>query len=174
MGRTATLLHDSHEGLQPDGLNGTIMGNMNSASGDVAPISPGLVPELLITDLATSFNFWVTLCGFEILYDRPKEGFAYLHFGTAHIMLDQIGVGRDWVQGTLERPLGRGVNFQVTVPEITPLVERLSSAGWPLFMAPENKWYQTGDTEAGVSQFLVQDPDGYLVRFASPIATPVR
>ena len=96
------------------------MGDMNSASGDVAPISPGIVPELLITDLATSLNFWVTLCGFEILYDRPKEGFAYLHSGTAHIMLEQIGVGRNWVPGTLERPLGRGVNFQVTVPEICP------------------------------------------------------
>jgi len=33
---------------------------MNSASGEVAPVSPGLVPELLITDLATSLNFWVT------------------------------------------------------------------------------------------------------------------
>ena len=57
-----------------DGLNGTTMGDMNSAPGDVGPISPGLVPELLITDLAASLNFWVTLCGFEILYDRPKEG----------------------------------------------------------------------------------------------------
>jgi|SRR5450631_546837 len=56
-----------------DGLNGTTMGDMNSASGHLAPISPGLVPELLITDLAASLNFWVTLCGFEILYDRPKE-----------------------------------------------------------------------------------------------------
>jgi catechol 2,3-dioxygenase-like lactoylglutathione lyase family enzyme len=150
------------------------MGDMNSASGHVAPISPGLVPELLITELAASLNFWVTLCGFEILYDRPKEGFAYLHSGTAHIMLEQIGVGRNWVPGTLERPLGRGVNFQVTVPAIMPLVERLSSSDWPLFMAPEDKRYQTGDTEAGVSQFLVQDPDGYLVRFASRLATPVR
>ena len=52
------------------------MGDMNSAPGDVAPISPGLVPELLITDLAASLNFWVPPCGFEILHDRPKEGFA--------------------------------------------------------------------------------------------------
>jgi catechol 2,3-dioxygenase-like lactoylglutathione lyase family enzyme len=147
---------------------------MNSASGDGAPIFPGLVPELLVTDLATSLSFWVTICGFEILYDRPEEGFAYLHSGTSHIMLDQIGVGRDWVPGALERPLGRGVNFQVSVPAITPLVERLSSSGWPLFMAPEARWYQTGDTQAGVSQFLVQDPDGYLVRFTSPLATPAR
>ena len=141
---------------------------MPSAS-DTTGTFPGLVPELLITDLASSLRFWVTLCGFEVLYDRPEEGFAYLRSGTAHIMLDQIGLGRDWVSGPLESPLGRGVNFQVTVPAIAPLVERLSSSGWPLFLAPETRWYQTGDTSAGVSQFLVQDPDGYLVRFASPL-----
>ncbi|TFD82759.1 bleomycin resistance protein [Cryobacterium fucosi] len=127
---------------------------------------PGLVPELLVGDLGASLGFWVRLCGFEVLYDRPEEGFAYLRCGTAHLMLDQIGIGRDWVSGALDRPLGRGVNFQVAVPAITPLVERLTAAGWPLFLAPETTWYQTGDTRAGVSQFLVQDPDGYLVRFS--------
>lgn len=135
-------------------------------------MSPGLVPELLITNLATSLNFWVALCGFEILYDRPMEGFAYLRSGTTHIMLEQIGVGRNWITGTLDKPLGRGVNLQVSVPTIMPLIERLSSCGWPLFMAPENKWYHTGDTVAGVSQFLVQDPDGYLIRFSSRLAAP--
>ncbi|MEC5180577.1 bleomycin resistance protein [Arthrobacter sp. CG_A4] len=142
---------------------------MTSPSGKVAPLAPGLVPELLVTDLVTSLHFWVTLCGFEILYDRPEEGFAYLHSRTAHVMLEQIGVGRNWIPGSLESPLGRGVNFQVGVPTIAPVVERLAAAGWLLFMAPETKWYQTGDTEAGVSQFLVQDPDGYLIRFASPL-----
>lgn len=141
---------------------------------DLPVTYPDLVPELLTTDLATSLNFWVTLCGFEILYDRPEEGFAYLRCGTAHIMLEQIGVGRNWVPDALERPLGRGVNFQVAVPSIAPLVERLASSGWSLFMAPEEKWYQTADTKAGVSQFLVQDPDGYLVRFSSPLANPER
>jgi hypothetical protein len=36
-----------------------------------------------------------------------------------------------------------------------------------LFMALEEKWYRTGDVETGVHQFLVQDPDGYLVRFSA-------
>lgn len=32
-------------------------------------------------------------------------------------------------------------------------------------MEPEEKWYRIGPSEeAGVRQFLVQDPDGYLVR----------
>ncbi|HEY8913291.1 VOC family protein [Lacisediminihabitans sp.] len=147
---------------------------MNSASGEIVPAFPGLVPELLVTDLAASLDFWGALCGFEVLYDRPEEGFAYLHSGPSHIMLDQIGIGRDWIPGPLEKPFGRGVNLQISVAAIAPLVERLSSAGWPLFMAPETRWYQTGHTRAGLSQFLVQDPDGYLVRFASPLDVPAR
>jgi catechol 2,3-dioxygenase-like lactoylglutathione lyase family enzyme len=143
---------------------------MNTAPADGSFAFPGLVPELLVSDLTASLAFWITLCGFEILYERPEEGFAYLHRETSHLMLDQIGVGRDWITGPLDSPLGRGVNFQVSVPACAPLVERLSSSGWPLFMTPETKWYQTGDSRAGVTQFLVQDPDGYLVRFTSPLA----
>lgn len=133
------------------------------------PVFPGLVPELLVTDVAVSLDFWVGLCGFEIVYDRPEEGFAYLRLGSVDVMLDQIGLGRDWVSGPLERPLGRGVSFQVTVPAIEPLIERMSAAGQQLFLPPENKWYLTGSSEAGLRQFLVQDPDGYLVRFAAPL-----
>jgi hypothetical protein len=36
-------------------------------------------------------------------------------------------------------------------------------------MQPEQKWYRTGEVETGVHQFLVQDPDGYLIRFAAYI-----
>lgn len=30
----------------------------------------------------------------------------------------------------------------------------------------EEVWYRAGTSETGVRQFLVQDPDGYLVRFS--------
>jgi hypothetical protein len=63
--------------------------------------------------------------------------------------------------------LGRGVNFQITVADSGALAAALTRAGVQLFMAPETKWYQVGSEEAGVQQFLVQDPDGYLVRFQS-------
>ncbi|WP_165791220.1 bleomycin resistance protein [Cryobacterium zongtaii] len=131
---------------------------------------PDLVPELLVGDLAVSLSFWVELCGFEVLYDRPDDGFAYLRAGTAHLMLEQVGIGRNWIPAALERPLGRGINFQIMMPNIAPLLERLAAAVWPLFMAAETRWYDTGDTQAGVAQFLVQDPDGYLVRFSSRVS----
>jgi len=125
---------------------------------------PGLVPELSVTDLAASRRFWCDLIGFTAKYARPNEGFAYLVLGQADLMLDQINMGRTWITAALAAPLGRGVNFQLSVPDLEPVLRRLKAAGWPLFGELEEKWYCTGETESGVRQFLVQDPDGYLVR----------
>lgn len=127
---------------------------------------PALVPELLVRDVVESLEFWCGVCGFQIEYERPEEGFAYIALGSAHLMLEQRGIGRNWVAGPLEPPFGRGVNLQIGVPSLEPILAALAGAGWPLFMAPETKWYRIDErTEAGVRQFVVADPDGYLVRF---------
>lgn len=126
-----------------------------------------LVPELLVTDLAASLVFWRDLCGFAIVYARDEDGFAYLEREGAQLMLEQVGKGRQWITGPLEHPLGRGINLQVGVAAIEPILDALAAAGWPLHMKPEEKWYSAGDREVGVRQFLAQDPDGYLVRFSA-------
>ncbi|TFD72701.1 VOC family protein [Cryobacterium gelidum] len=130
---------------------------------------PGLVPELLVTSLEKSLEFWCSLGGFEVQYDRSDDGFAYIARGSAHVMIEQRGAGRNWLPGALELPFGRGINFQISVASIDPLVRALRGASWPLFMEPETKWYRTGDVESGVAQFLVQDPDGYLIRFQASV-----
>ena len=38
-----------------------------------------------------------------------------------------------------------------------------------LFEAPREAWYRTGPVEGGQREFLVQDPDGYLVRLAEDL-----
>jgi catechol 2,3-dioxygenase-like lactoylglutathione lyase family enzyme len=131
--------------------------------------APALVPELLVKSLDSSLHFWCRFLRFDVLYDRPEEGFAYLTQGSAHVMLEQIGAGRNWVTGKLRSPLGRGINLQITLPTIDPVLSALREAGWALFMEPETKWYCTGDVETGVAQFLVTDPDGYLLRFQSAL-----
>ena len=127
------------------------------------------MPELLVRDVEASIEFRCTLCGFEIRYQRPGEGFAYIRRGAAHVMLEQAGIGRSWLTGPLEAPHGRGVNFQVTVSDIEPILSALRAAGVSLFMPPETKWYRVDDQEVGVRQFLVTDPDGYLIRFHSSV-----
>jgi hypothetical protein len=96
-----------------------------------------------------------------------EEGFAYLDRDGAQIMLEERGRGRNWITGALETPLGRGINFQIRVAAVQPLLQALEQAGWPLFMAPEQKWYRAGAVEIGVEQFLVQDPNGYLIRLSA-------
>lgn len=136
---------------------------------------PALVPELLVTDVDRSIEFWCKVCGFDLRYSRLEERFAYIALGTAHVMLEEVGVGRNWVPAALEAPFGRGINFQITVPDTDVIAKALASAGIDLFMQPETKWYRASDDEAGVRQFLVTDPDGYLIRFQSSLGRrPVR
>ena len=130
---------------------------------------PGLVPELSVTDYEASRHFWCDLVGFSLRYERPEEGFGYLVLGNAHLMLDQINRGRTWETGALEPPLGRGINFEVQVENLDTVLWRIKNAGWPIFVEPEEKWYRAGDIEIGVRQFLVQDPDGYLLRLQQEI-----
>jgi catechol 2,3-dioxygenase-like lactoylglutathione lyase family enzyme len=134
--------------------------------------SNSLVPESSISDFEKSVEFYTKILGFTIEYQRVDEGFAYMSLGEAQIMIDQIGKTRTWKTGDFEHPLGRGVNFQIKVVEnIDSLHERLRQINVELFMEPEEKWYRKDDYEVGNKQFLVQDPDGYLLRFFEDLGT---
>jgi hypothetical protein len=115
-------------------------------------------------------RFWRDLLGFTIIYERPEEGFAFLDYEGAQVMLEERGKARRaWETGPLQPPLGRGINFEIRSASLSPILSRLAHASWPLYMAPEEKWYRVGDVESGQRQFLVQDPDGYLLRFAEAL-----
>ncbi|WP_235995715.1 bleomycin resistance protein [Burkholderia aenigmatica] len=130
-----------------------------------------LVPELVVLDFAKSLSFWTGLIGFDILYDRPEDKFAYLDLHGAQVMLEELDDEARWLTGDVEPPLGRGINFSITLPSIQPARQRLLDAGWALFMDEEEKWYRSRDREIGLRQFLVQDPDGYLLRLTSDLGT---
>lgn len=128
-----------------------------------------LIPELAVTDIAASLDFYVGLLGFRVEYDRPEEGFAFLSLGSAQLMLDMIGAGRTFETAPLEHPLGRGCNLQieVTAAEIDRMHEAVSAAGGQIILPLETKSYRTADGEHGQRQFAVMDPDGYLLRFCA-------
>ncbi len=125
-----------------------------------------LIPELSVSDFPASLHFYTQLLGWQVAYTRPEEHFAMLTLDDARLMIDGLGHGRDF-DATLtaqDRPFGRGLNLEITVPAIAPLLDRLSAAGHPLHLPPEDRWYSAGDTQIGQRQFIVADPDGYLLR----------
>ncbi len=131
---------------------------------------PRLVPELIVSDLQASLAFWRGLIGFKIAYQRPEERFACLDLRGAHVMLEERqDTVRQWIPGDLAKPFGRGINFQIEVDAVAPILARLAEAKWPLFMQAEEKWYRVGDVDAGQRQFIVQDPDGYLLRLCEDL-----
>ncbi len=126
-------------------------------------VRPRLVPELLCRDVQASLVFYRNIIGFEVLYERPEDGFAYLSLSGAELMLEREN--DHWTTGQRDPPFGRGVNFQIEVDDADEVVSRLVEAGVTLFRPIEDSWYRAGQDELGNRQFLVQDPDGYLLRF---------
>jgi catechol 2,3-dioxygenase-like lactoylglutathione lyase family enzyme len=124
-----------------------------------------LVPELMVTDLGNSLGFWVHCLGFEVAYQRPEDGFAYLDLNGAQVMLEQIDPGAgQWLTAPLTKPFGRGINLQIDVAAVAPITQKLGQAGFPLYRACKDTWYRADNVEVGQREFIVQDPDGYLVR----------
>jgi catechol 2,3-dioxygenase-like lactoylglutathione lyase family enzyme len=130
-----------------------------------------MTPELLVSDLAQSLAFWRDLCGFAIAYERQEDGFVYLDRAGSQVMLKALASPtRAWMSGKLEKPFGRGVNFQFRVDDVDQLAATLDAANWPFVLPLEDKRYRVGSAEILVRQFAVADPDGYLVRFSQDIA----
>ena len=81
-------------------------------------------------------------------------------------MLEQAdGPGRRFRTAPLEYPFGRGMNLQIEVPDVDHLHAQALKAGAAIYIALEERWYRRGDEETGHRQFVVIDPDGYLLRF---------
>ena len=122
-----------------------------------------LIPELSVSNFERSLKFYIDILGFKIEYDRPQDHFAFLSMDGAQLMIEQIN--GHWQTASLEHPFGRGINFQIEVRDIEPMLKRLNQAGHKLFKGPHEEWYQVKNIKKGQRQFLVADLDGYLLRF---------
>lgn len=80
------------------------------------------------------------------------------------MMLEEIN--GYWDTAELERPLGRGINFQIDIEDIEPVLDRLKKQSIPLFREPTITQYKSNERTFIQKEFLVQDPDGYLLRFS--------
>ncbi len=86
------------------------------------------VPELMVTNLQASLVFWVSCLGFNVAYQRPEDGFAYLDLNGAQVMLEQIEPDAgQWLTADLSKPFGRGVNLQIDVEAVAPIIEKLGA-----------------------------------------------
>jgi len=124
-----------------------------------------LIPELSVSDFHKSFIFYTDILGFTVEYSRSD--FAFISYQGSQFMIEQEN--SNWKTGQLEHPYGRGVNFQIETDEMDRILVSLTDHSYPIYLQPEAHWYRGEGVEYGEREFLVKDPDGYLLRYTEHI-----
>lgn len=128
-----------------------------------------LIPELSVSDIEKSRRFYADVLGFKAEYERKEQKFIFLSFQGSQLMIEEIN--EEWKTGKLEHPFGRGINFQIEADDINPILESLKKNSYPVKHEPKERWYKVKGKLHGQKEFLVMDPDGYLLRFAQDLGT---
>lgn len=121
-----------------------------------------LIPELSVSDIEKSKGFYLDL-GFEIKYEREESKFCFLELDGNQLMIEEIN--DNWNTGPLEYPFGRGINISMEVEDITVIYNKAKEKEYPIFIEITTNSYRVNDKIIEEHEFLIQDPDGYLLRF---------
>lgn len=122
-----------------------------------------LIPELAVSDIEKTKEFYIKVLGFKMEYEREEDRFIFLSLEENQMMFEQDN--GCWSVGELEYPYGRGINFEMAVSDVEEIYRRILDFGIKPFIEIRISRYRNGDNDIVQKEFLVQDPDGYLLRF---------
>ena len=128
-----------------------------------------LVPitvELFVPDVDASARFYTEKLGFELM--RMERGsidgseratFAVVGLGRAAFLIAHRSL-----EGGLALPPGGGaIDIRIVVDDVDGLYGRARDSGVDIVQ-------ELADRDYGLRDFIIEDPDGFRLRFASPTA----
>ncbi len=121
-----------------------------------------LIPELSVSNIDVSKKFYENL-GFKVVYKRPENKFYFMELENNQIMLEENN--GNWNVGKLEYPYGNGINISMSINDVEKKYEELKNKNIKFFLDLEVHEYKVNNKIYKDSEFLIQDPDGYLIRF---------
>jgi predicted lactoylglutathione lyase len=121
-----------------------------------------LIPELSVSNIEKSKEFYLKL-GFKIIYEREENKFVFLELEDNQIMIQENN--DNWNTGEMEYPYGRGINISMTIKDVDKMYKKLKEEKLKFFLDLEEHEYRINDSVSYDKEFLIQDPDGYLLRF---------
>ena len=121
-----------------------------------------LIPELSVSNINKSKEFYLKI-GFKIKYERKEDKFCFLELENNQIMIEENN--NNWNTGKLEYPYGRGINISMSISDVEKLYKTLKKEKINFFLDLEVHEYLVDDKTYYDKEFLIQDPDGYLLRF---------
>lgn len=123
-----------------------------------------LIPELRVSNIEKSKEFYLKL-GFKVMYERKEDKFYFLQLENNQIMIEEDL--KEWKTGELEYPFGRGINLSMEVSNVDELYRKIKEEKLTIFEKLSSKEYKVGNEISYDKEFLIQDPDGYLLRFTN-------
>ena len=123
-----------------------------------------LIPELSVSDIHKSKEFYLSI-GFSIVYERSEDKFCFLELDGNQLMIEEVN--NHWNTGELEYPYGRGINISMEVNDIDKIYDLVQKNYYPIFRDMQIDEYLVDDKVYSDKQFLIQDLDGYLLRFTN-------
>lgn len=126
-----------------------------------------LIPELSVVNIEASKNFYINILGFTLEYERKEDKFAFLSYNGSQIMIEEIN--NHWSVGELQYPFGRGINFQIECEDVDKVSQILKDNNITIYKDVFESRYKANDITYVEKELLVQDLDGYLLRFQQTI-----
>ncbi|SHG72127.1 bleomycin resistance protein [Chryseobacterium vrystaatense] len=123
-----------------------------------------LTPELQVSNINQSKLFYVKQLGFTIEFEREEDRFVLISYEGSQFMLEEDHP-EAWITEPPVYPRGRGINFQIEVSSLSMITAKIKEYNLTYFREPKEQWYRINNQEEGVKELLIQDPDGYLLRF---------
>lgn len=121
-----------------------------------------LIPELSVSNIETSKKFYQNI-GFEIKYERKENKFCFLQLEGNQIMIEEQN--NNWNTGKMEYPYGRGINISMAIKNVEKMYNELKEKNVEFYLGLETHEYKVDNEIYKDEEFLIQDPDGYLLRF---------
>ncbi|MDK2584576.1 VOC family protein [Romboutsia sedimentorum] len=125
-----------------------------------------LIPELTVFNIEQTRDFYLNILGFKLEYERIEDSFIFISFENSQFMFEQLH-DDGWNIDELKYPLGRGINFSIKVKDIDSLYYKVTSHNVTLFRELMTSNYKQGNKIIEQKEFLLQDPNGYLLRFTN-------
>ena len=121
-----------------------------------------LIPDLTVSNIEKSKEFYLEL-GFKIKYERIENKFCFLELENNQLMIEEIN--DNWNTAVMEYPFGRGINISMSVSDVEKMYNKLKNKNFKFFLDLEYHTYKVDEIIYNDKEFLIQDPDGYLLRF---------
>jgi catechol 2,3-dioxygenase-like lactoylglutathione lyase family enzyme len=117
-----------------------------------------VAPEFFVRDIERSIAFYERL-GFTVVRQEPDFAVIALREDVHVLLAAEAQTSRErWNVS----PRGVGLNIRIMVDDVDAVYQRAKAAGAPISQ-------EIADRDYGLRDFIVADPDGFMLRFASPL-----